>query len=108
MKKEVKYRTIKDNDSIVIITEDGGYAVVISIDENKATSEYYQNKFTKEDVDSGSSIHEVLSEGKMYYNEWDTNFDSIDHIENALDWLVPDCTYEYDENIWSNLKVENL
>ncbi len=106
----IKYRTIKSDDNIVVITEDGGIADIHEAEPYEAeeyrqsTTEYYQDKFDIADITSDESIWTIVGEGKMYYNDWVTSFTDPTHIQDALNWLAPGYTYELDESIWTNLK----
>ena len=112
MNNTIKYRVILDgDDSIAVVLEDGGFAEVHSAEpldtesKRKATTEYYQTKFTQSDIESNEPIYEILGEGKMYYNDWDTEFTNPTHIQDMLEWLAPEHTYELDESIWPDLEL---
>ena len=99
----MKYRLIKNDDSVTVIMEDGGVAC-IEVDEGDdqdylSYTEYYQDRFTKEMLAKGD-IWDQLACGKMYRSDWETDFDNPDHIEEALEWLCVGCEFELDEMIW--------
>lgn len=107
----IKYRTIKSEDNVVVILEDGGIADIHYAEESVAgdgrmsTSEYYQSRFTEDDLKSEECIWDIVGEGKMYYNDWTTPFDDPEHITDALQWLASGCEYELDESIWPDFKL---
>jgi len=103
----MKYRVIKDGDEITVITEDGGIACIREVDEldegdgRQAVTDCYQSRFDNKILESGN-IWEILGEGKMYCEDWQTPFDNPDHIQDALEWLCMGCEFELDESIWKN------
>jgi hypothetical protein len=107
----MKYKTIRKDDIIIIITEDGGLAEIHYAEEldegdgRQSTTEYYQNRFTEEDLLSTESIWDILGEGKAYYNDWTTPFDDPNHIIDALNWLAIDESYQEDNSIWPNINI---
>ena len=107
----MKYRLIETpGDSIVVILEDGGIADIHYAEPHedspnrKSVTEYYQTRFTQEDLDSEDELWEILGEGKMYYEEWDTPYNNPEHITDALNWLAVGETFELDESIWPYFK----
>lgn len=106
--EQIKYRTVQTEDYIAVLLEDGGYANIhyaeaYEFEPNRqATTEYYGRKFTLEDLQSDTDLYEVLGEGKMYYNDWDTPFTDPAHLRDALEWLAPGYTYILDETIWKD------
>ena len=104
--EKVKYRTIQDSDSITILLEDGGIADIREVEElnegdgRKATTEYYQSRFTAEDLNSEEDVWTAVGEGKMYYNDWKTPFTDPAHLQDALNWLSIESEFEVDESIW--------
>ena len=103
----MKYRVIKDSEEITVILEDGGIACIreaYELDEGdgrQSTTDYYQNRFDDETLESGE-LWETIGEGKMYYNDWTTPYDDPKHIWDALNWLCVGCEFELDESIWPN------
>ena len=108
----MKYRLMEYSDEIVVILEDGGIACIRDIDatddmpDRQSTTDYYQTRFTQEDWDSQENIWEIVGEGKMYYNDWDTPFNDPKHIQDALEWLAVGESFELDETIWRDFKDE--
>lgn len=105
----MKYRLIKSTDNIMVITEDGGIADIHESEpyegvKRLSTTEYYQTRFTEDDLLSAEPVWAIVGEGKMYYNDWPTEFDDHKHVVDALNWLSPDDTFELDETIWPNFK----
>lgn len=108
-KGAMRYRVI-ELDERIVLTEDGGVACIRTADEmdtgdgRESTTDYYQDRITQELVDSleeGGSIWDILSEGKMYYNDWTTPELDPEHIKDALAWLCIDCEFKRDDTIWS-------
>ncbi len=107
MVETMKYRTIESGgEEIFIITEDGGLACIMDKEEDdtnrQSSTEYYQERFTQEMLDSKESIfsHPEMEYGKMYWADWDTPYDDPSHIQDALAWLCVGCQFELDETIW--------
>lgn len=102
----MNYRIIQTDDSITVLTEDGGLAEIrlveelVSGDGRKTTIEYYQNRFTEEDLNNPESVYDILGEGKMYYNDYTTPYTSPEHITDALEWLAPGNDYKSDNTLW--------
>jgi hypothetical protein len=103
----MKYRLIETKgDSITVILEDGGIADIHYAEpyddapNRKSVTEYYQTRFTQEDLESDEELWTILGEGKMYYNEWTTDYDDPAHVQDALNWLAVEETFELDESIW--------
>ena len=109
----IKYRTLQSgDDSVVVILEDGGFAEVHYAEpmsekcNRQSTTEYYQTRFTQSDVDNKDEpIYDILGEGKMYYNDWDTPFTNPVHVQDMLEWLAPGHIYKLDETIWLDLVI---
>ena len=105
----MKYRVIKQgDDEITVITEDGGVACIREVDEIEegdgrvAVTDYYQSRFDNKMLEE-EDIWEILSEGKIYCEDWTTPFDNPEHIQDALTWLWMCCDkFEVDESIWEN------
>jgi len=106
----MKYRLIQTGDGITVLTEDGGCVEIRATfdgEGRQSTTDYYQSRFTEKDLLSDTPVYEILSEGKMYYNDWDTPFDSPELITDALNWLDPDeFNYELDNAIWPNWRKQ--
>jgi len=130
----MKYRLIKTSNNIIVITADGGIADIHFAEEldagdgRQSTTEYYQTRFTEEDLHTDESVWEAVAEGKAYYNFWKTPFDAkselngidpfawalpaithtpyheLEHVQDALVWLSDDIEFELDESIWPNFK----
>lgn len=102
----MNYRLINEGDTIIILTEDGGYAEIRDVEEVSAgdgrqtTIELYQSRFTEDDMLSGTPLYETLGEGKMYYEDFTTPYTSEEHVEYALDWLSSDAVHKLDNTIW--------
>ena len=107
---KVKYRTIKDKNEITVILDDGGIATIREVEEmeegdgRKATTDYYQDRFTLESLGSDEGIWEEVGKGKMYCEDWDTSFDDPAHIQDALNWLSVQSEFELDETIWPSFE----
>lgn len=107
---KISYRTIKGDDNIVVILEDGGIADIRYAEPHEdepnrqSTTEYYQSRFTQDGIDSEDGVWEEVGEGNMYYNDWNTPFDDEAHIADALEWLAPSCAHVVDESIWPDFK----
>ncbi len=107
----MKYRITKNDEEVTVITEDGSIASIRYADEldegdnRTAVTDYYQSRFTQEDIDSDDSIWEILGEGKMYYKDWyETDFDNPKLVQDALEWLCMECKFEEDETIWKGFQ----
>ena len=100
----MKYRVIRDSEEITVILEDGGIATIRDVDEDedgrKSVTEYYQDRFTQEGLDSCDGVWGEVGEGKMYCGDWKTEASDPAHIVDALNWLAVEETFELDESIW--------
>ena len=111
----MKYKLIKTNNEITVLTADGGLAEIREVEESSAgdgrqsVTEYYQTHFTKNELLDYEGVHCILGQGKMYYNDWTTPFTNPDHIVDALNWLAPGETeYILDETIWPEWEQNTL
>ena len=101
----MKFKLIHSVDyEMTIVTEDGGVASIRYMHEEDrwATTDYYQSRITNEK--NWDDVWKNLSEGKMYYNDWEKII-SIDVVINdALSWLCPtESQWENDPNIFPHL-----
>ena len=109
-----KYKLIKDEESIFVVTENGGIAEIREVEEleegdnRKSVSEYYYLSFDQKDVSSKYGIWKKLNEGKIECYDWTTPYDNPAHITHALNWLCfGDYIFIEDENIWPDLDIYN-
>lgn len=99
----MKYRindSYQDN-SIDIITEDGGIACVYHNGENLVTH-YYQTKLT--DISKDNYVWDELSNGSIYCNDWDGEPTRDEIVSDALSWLASSVTeWELDNTIFQDI-----
>lgn len=104
----VRYRTVETPDSIIVLVDDGGIAEIREVGESdegdgrQTTIEYYQSRFTASDLLSGTSIWEIVGNGKMHYDDFTTEYTDPEHVITALEWLAVGCEYIEDNTIWEN------
>ncbi|WP_063664818.1 hypothetical protein [Aliivibrio fischeri] len=106
----MKFRIIFDQSTneITIITEEGGIACIReaekSSDETRtAITDYYQLRISNEM--NSDTLFESLAEGKMYNKDWfDVKYNSLDAIQDALDWLCAGQTnWEITNDLYSHI-----
>jgi hypothetical protein len=90
----MQYRIITETDEIIILTEDGGIALIreaadISDDQPRtAVTDYYHSRITEYEEVDADNVFELLAEGDMSAKDWQTTvFNSDETINDALNWL---------------------
>lgn len=79
----MKYNIIKEDDGVIIRTEDGGLASVYH-NGNHMVTQYIQDRFFTKEID-----WDLVSESKQYMFDWEDKQEADEEtIEDALNWLV--------------------
>jgi len=104
----MKYRVIQSqvDESLDIITEDGGVASLHHNGDHYITT-YYQRNLN--DCDLNNYIWDELSEDKTYMTDWDGDPTTSEVITDALNWLaphVPADEWVSDNSIWAHVFPE--
>lgn len=107
----MKFMLIIDTPSeeITVVTQDGGIACIRYAEPcsetplRVATTDYYQTRITQLEDPTADNVWELLAEGKMYANDWNKEYNSLELIQDALNWL---CLGEENWEICDNLFPE--
>ena len=104
----MKYRIIysKVDESFDIITEKGGVASFHYNGDNFVTS-YFQKGLNECNPDN--YLWDELSQGKVYFKDWEAEPTEEEAIEDALNWLVfpqPD-EWEQDDSLYTDFFPTN-
>jgi hypothetical protein len=95
---KMKYRVIKDQGDLIIVTEDGGVAYY---SKETLSTELFQGNLN--DVSPESDLWDELSDGNVYIQDWEDGTDEQKIVQDALNWLVapaPD-NWQHDEALFS-------
>ena len=79
----MKYRAIIGEDEILVLTENGGVAMILAdqsggIDGVTAKTEYYETRLSDIPHATEDNVFDKLAEGKLYIKDWkEERFDSF-------------------------------
>jgi len=91
----MKYRIIDSGESFDIVTEKGGVASFYYNSENHVTT-YFQNRL--DDCNPDADLWEQMSQGKVYFKDWDGSPTKEQVIQDALNWLYFPSPPEWQED----------
>ena len=99
----MKYRVIqsKTDGSLDIVTETGGVASFYHNGENFVTS-YFQRGLNE--CTPNNYLWDELSQGKVYFKDWEGEPTEEEIVDDALNWLVfpQPQEWEQDNNLYTN------